>query len=209
MRSLPYEGGFLLPPRPEKAVPVGMLRMYERRGWVAQAKKNGTCSVVTIEDGRVSSLTRHGTAHKAWGWSKRTRALFRDRFPTGTHVLVCELLHSKVSDGPRHTHYINDIIVHDGQHLVGSKFKQRMKLLKRLLLTDDAVKRPGYWRLEKGLWLARCYDPEKTDFRKLYRKLDKPEDEGLVLKNPEARLTMKQNGRWQVKCRRRHKNYGF
>ena len=58
---------FWYPPRPEKAIAPSLIKFYEGRGWIAQIKKNGTCSTANVDDhGNVTFFTRHGEAHKAW-----------------------------------------------------------------------------------------------------------------------------------------------
>lgn len=47
-----------------------------------------------------------------------------------------------------------------------------------------------------------------VDLHALFDAIDDPEDEGLVLKNPEGKLTIRNNN-WSVKARRKHENYGF
>ncbi|RYF04688.1 MAG: hypothetical protein EOO77_29310, partial [Oxalobacteraceae bacterium] len=58
---------YLYPPRPEKAVPRALLGYYEKRGWVAQAKKNGTCNVIAVSpEGKLHCMSRHNDQHKLW-----------------------------------------------------------------------------------------------------------------------------------------------
>ena len=54
------EYSYLYPPRPDAKVPQGMLGFYEKRGWIAQVKKNGTCTVIFAHKDKVIFKTRHG-----------------------------------------------------------------------------------------------------------------------------------------------------
>ena len=58
---------FYYPPRPEQAIPPGLIASFESRGYIAQKKKNGTCQVITIDnDGNVTFKTRRNEDNKAW-----------------------------------------------------------------------------------------------------------------------------------------------
>lgn len=187
---------FLYPPRPEQAISRSMLPFFEKRGYVAQIKKNGTCSMVWIaRDGRVTFYTRHGDTHKAWTPSQRTVDFLR---PWHNSALVFELLHSK-GGGIRDTLYFFDAIQVAGVEMTGLKLDDRLTALRAVLkgapdnmfMTENHV----------------------SGFQRLFDSLTDPLDEGLVLKDPTAPLAdcrrESRNGDWQVKCRRPTKNYGF
>lgn len=218
-----YEGyTYLWPPRPKKAIPENMLHFYEKRGWVGQMKKNGTCTVVFVSpEGDVTYKTRHNDDHKMWSPTERSQQCFENLPGDGWYVFVCEVLHNKTAL-VKDTVYIFDILVADGDLLIGSTFTERMDKLKEIfnIREDDNVvslSDNGYYVLNSNAWLAKTIT---TGFDKVMRIANnqKPEsgapiDEGIVLKNPTARLEMpgKQtsNQKWQVKCRIKHKNYDF
>ena len=82
---------YLFPPRPENAIPGDMLGLYEKRGFVAQAKKNGTCNVMAISPERdITAMTRHRTPHKAWSANADTKKAFQNLPGNGWYVFVCE-----------------------------------------------------------------------------------------------------------------------
>lgn len=188
---------FLYPPRPEQAVPRAMLPFFEDRGYVAQIKKNGTCSMVWIDRaGKPTFYTRHGEAHKAWKPSRETCAFLGQYRNT---ALIFELLHSK-GGGVRDTLYFFDALVADANDLYGMKLNDRLHLL-RGMINDKA---PDNMSVTVN---------HESNFQTLFDGLVDPLDEGLVLKDPNARLgdcyRAGRNGDWQVKCRRPTKNYGF
>lgn len=204
---------YLYPPRPDEKVPQGALGGFERRGWQAQIKKNGTCTVIFARGDEVIFKTRHcqeqlsGDDHKMWSPKPEHVNFFRgsDRW----NVFTAELLHSKTPH-IKDFLYIFDVIVLDGQQLVGTTFAERQAMLRALYPhhADDASQL-GIRRVAPNVALAKNY---KAGFVKLFDSL-KPEDEGLVLKDPTAKLLpcFKEgsNNRWQVKSRVPHKNYSF
>jgi ATP-dependent DNA ligase len=185
---------FLYPPRPEKAIAPSLIEWYENLGYVAQLKKNGTCSLAFVSaDGKVTFKTRHNEDHKAWTPTKEITDYF-STFPDS--IFVFELLHNK-SPLVKDTAYVFDIIRYLGKDLVGVTFSERMQILNKVVpLMNDKI------------MLAKTYDSCLTG---LFQSLDSPLDEGIVLKNPEAVLEpcyrATSNTAWQVKCRKRTKNY--
>jgi hypothetical protein len=208
---------YLWPPRPESAIPRDTLGFYERRGWCAQVKKNGTCTVIFARDDEVVFKTRHDTDHRAWTPLPDHRRFFSYhlRFDRWC-VLVAELLHSKTERIKNHL-YVFDVLVHDGAHLVGKTFAQRQALLRELLPpVPSGALSYGLGLAGVGSWQAGpCVSVAATysgAFNDLWTQL-RTEDEGLVLKDPNAPLkpcfTAIANAGWQVKCRRSTKNYSF
>ncbi len=216
------EYNYLWPPRPEKPIPTTSIQFYEKRNWVAQLKMNGTCTVVFVSpEGELTFKTRHDDDHKNWTPTTKSTAIF-DTLPRGNwHVFVCELLHSKTSM-VKDTLYFFDVLVWEGEMLVGRTFTERMDLLQTIFdvgESDNVVSlgSDGYYILNSNAWLAKTIT---SDLNAAWRVAEnqKPEEgapliEGIVLKNPKSRLDLpgrqKDNGKWQVKCRIGHKNYVF
>lgn len=201
---------YLWPPRPETAIPRSALSFYEKRGWVAQAKKNGTCNVLAVSpEKKIVAMNRHAQPHKLWSPTAASSAAFADLPGKGWYVFVAELLHSKV-EGLRDTNFINDILVADGTYLVGMTFIERQSLLAKLFLKGGEAETESHYVINDNTWLAKN---RINDFDAFFASLDKPEDEGIVLKNPNAPLALclkaASNSTWQVKSRRQHKNYSF
>jgi hypothetical protein len=185
---------FLWPPRPEKAIPRDLIPFYEKNGSIAQLKKNGTCTVIDVDkDGVPTFWNRHNELHKAWTAPNHIVEYFK-QFPES--VFVGELLHNK---GPsvKDTLYLFDILIFKGNDLVGTKLKERLTMLYELPKS-------------KGITFAKTYTKK---FLQIFDSLDDPLDEGLVFKNPNARLKFcykdGTNADWQAKCRKPTKNFGF
>lgn len=202
------EFSYLFPPRPETKIAQPQLSFYENEGWWAQKKKNGTCTVIFARGNEIIFKTRHPELddgeHKLWKPEGDHNAFFAGRAKFS--VFVAELLHSKVKGGPRSELYIFDQLVHEGQQLVGSTFAERQELLHdQFSGTDEG----DQVRIAPRITLAKCFN---EGFGEMFANL-KPEDEGLVMKDPLA--TMKpcfkrdSNSAWQVKCRIGHRNYTF
>lgn len=197
---------YIFPPRAETAIPPNLLKAYQRKHWTAQVKKNGTNSVIFVSpEKKVFAMGRHNNDHKQWSFTPETAAIFKALPGKGWYVINAELLHSKVS-GIRDINYIHDILVDDGEYLLGTTYAQRYSRLLMLFLHDTATTTYSHFVLDKHTWLARNHD---GSFAELYDSLTNPEDEGIVLKNMLGRLAIKGNGGWTVKCRRPHKNFEF
>jgi len=206
---------YLSPPRPDSkgAIASEFLQHFEQEGWIAQAKLNGTGNVMGIAPDRrtIKALSRHNDPHKLWSPSTHTAKPFQELSGNGWYVFVCELMHSKVSGGPRDINYVNDILVADGDYLVGSTFAARQTMLYELFHIKPAKNDElSHYVIDEHTWLARNHT---TNFLVLYEALQKPYHEGLVLKKPLAKLALcskeGSNTSWQVKCRRGGKNFSF
>lgn len=195
-------------PRPEVKIAPTMLAFYENRGWWAQTKKNGTCTLIYARRNEAIFKTRHPDVnngdHRLWKPEGDHNAFFADR--KDWNVYCAELLHSKVAGGPKNELYIFDILVSDGEELTGTTFADRQVILHDRFTGRDEGDQV---RIAPRITMAKCFDDA---FAKRFQHL-KPEDEGLVLKDPNAVLKpcfkIDSNSAWQVKCRVPHKNYSF
>lgn len=202
---------YIYPPRAENAIPPALLKSYEGRGWIAQVKKNGTNSVIfSSPEKDVFAMNRHAEKHGQWDTEKdpapeATKMIFRKLPGKGWYVLNAELLHSKVS-GIRNINYVHDILVEDGEYLVGTTYAERYARLLMLFLHSPVAETASHWVLDDHTWLAKNH---REGFYGLYKGLTAPEDEGIVLKKMDGRLAPRDNRGWTVKCRRPQKNFGF
>jgi hypothetical protein len=201
------EYSYLYPPRPEVKITQSQLAFYENRGWVAQYKKNGTCTLIFARGDEVIFKGRHDNNLKAWTPKAMHYDFFKGRSDKW-NVYVAELLNDKTPSIKDHL-YVFDQLVADGQQLIGTTLIERHAILHDKLMTPDANEEEDLYRLCVGFSIARNLTSSfKTRFDHL-----KPEDEGLVLKNPKAKLEAcfkpVNNTGWQVKSRKLHKNYGF
>ena len=203
--TTPYTGyKYLWVPRPETKIPTSALGFYENRGYWAQTKKNGTCTLIFSNGSEVIYKTRHNDDHKLWTPQLDHAHFFGGR--KAWNVYCAELLHSKVTNGPKHELFIFDILVSDGQYLTGEMFQTRQAILHGRWHGRDEGDQV---RVAPRITLAKCSD---SGFLERFQNL-KPEDEGLVLKDPNAKLLpcfkADSNKAWMVKCRIPSKNYSF
>lgn len=244
---------YLYPPRPDKAVPADGGRLtpdlgtYERKGYVAQVKKNGTCNVIAVSPSKkilalasidlkkpskaarsrssarheqisreLICMPRHGPAHphKRWSPTPHSSRIFKQIEGEGWFVFAAELLHSK-TPLIKDTNYVFDILVDNGEYLVGKTFAERQVRLREIFLTlavGTPAEYESHFVIDENLWLAKTH-PAGSNFKAMFARLEKSEDEGLVLKNPNAKLELcyreTANRGWQVKCRKEHANYQF
>jgi hypothetical protein len=198
------EYNYLFPPRPENAIPKDLIHVYEKKGYIAQLKKNGTCTVIFINDGEVIYKTRHNENHK--GWTPKSAHMNFFKTLKGWNVIVAELLHNKVSTIKDHL-YMFDILVHENKYLIDCTLAERLEILHSLWEHNEQS--DGRLMINNNFSIAKTY---KINFRDIFNNLGK-EDEGIVLKDPTSKLKScsraTANNSWQVKCRITHKNYSF
>ena len=200
---------YFYPPKAEAKIPVGLLDLYEKKGWWAQIKKNGTNSVIFVPPDREPfAYNRHGEKHKVWNFDDLSARCFKNLPGTGWYVFNAELLHSKVKGGPRNTNYVHDVLVCDGQYLIGSTYASRYELLREFFQSYIHDETESHFVLDPHTWLARN---RYHAFKALYTGLNQAEDEGLVLKNPSGRFstTDSKGAGWMAKIRKPNRNLGF
>jgi hypothetical protein len=188
--------------------------MIERQGFAAQIKKNGTCNVLAVgPDKEIIAKNRHKDDHKLWTPDLNKLSAFRSLPGKGWYVFVAELLHSKVrpqDGGVRDTNYVHDILVNNGDYLVGVSQEDRHAQLCKLFGVDKLEETYSHWIVDQYTWIAKQFT---SDFKGLYDSLTRVEDEGLVLKDPKAKLTLctrqTSNNKGMLKSRKAHKNFAF
>lgn len=209
LRMIPYNSfKFFKPPRPEIKIPKGMLGHYGDGNWVAQAKLNGTYNIIGVApDKSLHCLKRDGTAHRNWKPSEATRKAF-ERLPgDGWYVFCAELMNDKTPH-IKNVNYIHDVIVANGQMLVGTKYIGRHLLLRDLLTSYHHNQH--YRIVDDHTWIANLFFADAKPFITVYEDITtQPEIEGLVLKNINQELSLADMTLGMVKCRKPHKNYGF
>jgi hypothetical protein len=199
---------YLFPPRPEKAIPSAILPLFSKKKWIAQYKKNGTCNVLAMSpEYEFIAMNRHGEEHKAWAPTELSTKPFT-LLESGWYVFVSEVLNNKVP-GFRDIQYVFDLLVCKGTYLVGVTLAERLDLLNRMFAAQITDETYSHYVITPNVWLAKTIT---SGFVRKFEEIEKPEDEGLVLKNPNAELELCMKGAnngWQVKCRKLHKNYAF
>ena len=199
------DSNFLYPPRPKNACPLKLWRFFHEQGWIAQVKKNGTCSVIRTDSGKIEAWKRTGEKHIAWQPNDESCGPLKQ---LKGWTFAAELLHTQTAGGPKNTLYIFDCMVANGNSLIGITQKDRMAMIREALKPTDLVY--SHHVVTEKLWIARDHEGPFDNLIKMCK--DRPEDEGLVWKDPTSRLTIcrkDRNADWQVKGRFPQKNYSF
>ncbi len=201
---------YLFPPRPDTALPASQLGGFDDGKRAAQVKMNGTNNMIFLSpDKTLKMMTRHNTEHKAWVPKYDRLTTLTNIVGDGWFVFVSELMHSKTTH-IKDTIYIHDILVNDGEYLVGYSQAQRQEILQSLFDIGGCEETISHYVIDDNIWLAKEY---YSGFSDLFNNLDQPEYEGLVLKNRDDELglcgTEKGNNRGLLKFRKAHKNYAF
>lgn len=202
---------YLWAPRPETAINSRHLGEMEKRGYIAQTKMNGTLSLIFVApDKSIITRTRHNEPHKQWEATPDVMKAFTELPGDGWYVFVSELLHNKTKH-IKEVNYLHDILVNNGEYLVGSTQQARQDILLDLFLAGNEDETMTHTIVNPNLWLTIEYE---SGFKELFDSLaDRPECEGLVLKDPKARLQYcmraNSNVKGMVKCRKTTKNYSF
>lgn len=207
---IPYPSfKFFYPPRPENKVPVGMLGRYEDGSWIAQAKMNGTYNIIGVApDKTLHCLKRDGSNHRNWRPNHETIKAFQNLPGDGWYVFCAELMNDKTPH-IKNVNYIHDIIVANGDMLAGSKYIGRHNLLQNLLKPKHCNSK-HYKIVDDNTWVATVFHHDDLSFKEVYHDIiQRPEIEGLVLKNTSTELSIADMSRGMVKVRKPHKNYGF
>jgi hypothetical protein len=195
---------YVYPPRPSQQVPKSLLGFYEKHGYLAQVKKNGTCTVIFARGLDVTFMTRHNDYHKQWTAQDLHKCPFQSS-SLKYNVFAAELIHSKTKL-TKNQLYIFDTIVLNGVQLVGTTFAERQAMLHSMLGGKDEGHQT---RVNEFVSVANSFNRRFTD---VWNSLSE-EDEGIVLKKATGKLepcfNQSANTGWQCKSRKSTKNYSF
>jgi ATP-dependent DNA ligase len=204
---------YIFPPRPQNAVPSTDLGYYDDGSFIAQPKLNGSNCLIFTDGVKVIKMNRHN--------DRLTRFELKDdeilslyKGTGGWTVLNGEYLNKNKSDETRksfnHKFVIFDILVNDGDYLIGETFEQRVHLLDEMFGKNECEKN-YLWSISDNVYRVKSYE---NNFNMLFDTLT-PIDliEGLVLKRKNARLEMGNtelnNTKSQIKARKPTLNYKF
>jgi hypothetical protein len=205
----------LYPPRPGGAIRPDTIGRY--RGFWAQYKYNDIRNLAYVfPDGDVKFFTRHREPHRLYQLTDAMRKAIRSLgLPLGAfHVLDGGLLYGKGAS-VRDRLIVWDALVLDGRYLIGTTFAERYRELAARLGNPVEPERETGWelalRVNSHVWLAPVFTESLAE--RYASRIHLTEIEGLVLKNPGARLERalreENNGTWQIRVRKPHANYEF
>ena len=203
---------YLYPPRPQNAIPSTDLNYYDNGSFIGQPKLNGSNATIYTDGVKVIIMNRHG--------DRLTRFEINDeeilslyKGTGGWMVLNGEYMNKSKRDENsifNHKFVIFDILVNDGDYLIGKTFQQRVELLDEMFHKNECEK-DYLCNISDNVYRVKSYE---NNFSMLFDTLT-PIDmiEGLVLKRKNARLEMGNtelnNTKSQVKARKATLNYKF
>lgn len=203
---------YIYPPRPATKAPPSGLTTYEKMGFIAQPKLNGSCAVLFTDGATVKVMGRHNnTLSRELIDKDHLRRLHKG---SGWLVLVGEYMNKSQRDSRKKlfngVFVIFDILVYNSQHLVRTTFSERQNLLDKLYGEgedyDDFLT-----HLSPFVYRVKNFT---SDFEKLWNRATSTEMyEGFVIKRPsgilENGLRENNNTGWMVKIRKSTKNYSY
>jgi ATP-dependent DNA ligase len=211
---------YLYPPRPEYKTPPHTLEKYDDGQYIAQPKYNGSACLVFTNGDELHVYNRHKKPLAKFSPFIPFRSLAKSN---AWYVYAGEYLNKgkrgEMGEIERDKFVIWDLLVWDGEYLIGQTMAERLKLLEKIYPCHRAVVSGN--RLEMyehlcctehdGIYKAPTYG---AGFDYLYQELAKIDlYEGLVLKKLDAKLSFgfqeKNNNDWQIKCRKETKLYNF
>ena len=211
MKYLNYR--YLFPPRPSNAIPSTDLNYYDNGSFIGQCKLNGSNATIYTNGVKVIIMNRHGDRLTRFEINdEEILALYKGT--GGWTVINGEYLNKNKREETgksfNHKFVIFDILVNDGDYLIGKTFKQRVELLDEMFHKNECEK-DYLWNISDNVYRVKSYE---NNFSMLFDTLT-PIDmiEGLVLKRKNARLEMGNtelnNTKSQVKARKATLNYKF
>ena len=203
---------YIFPPRPRNAIQSSDLDFWDNNTLLAQPKLNGSNSVIFTNGEKVIVMNRHnGRLTNVQVPMEEILSIYKG---TGWMVLNAEYMNKSKSDENRkvfnHKFVIFDILVLDGDSLVGKTFEERVVLLDKLYGTKSCEK-PYLYGISENIYRVKSYT---SNFLDLYNDLVEIDMiEGLVMKRRSARLeagtSELNNVKSQIKCRKPTKNYRY
>lgn len=204
---------YIYPPRPTGAVPPGQWQAFADKAWIGQYKFNGSrCLVKCFGKGRYELWNRH-KAKLVYTPSPKLHTQLQRLAEYEWTIFDGELIHSKHT-AVKHTIALYDLLVYSGEHLLGTPYIDRYKMLHYMCLGD-----PPAWT-HKGLKFGDCISPDIfvpdnwqanewplawSNVEKVNRGYTSPLLEGLVLKNANGKLKPgfkpDNNGDWMTRSR--------
>jgi len=204
---------YIYPPRPKNPIPNTELSFWDNGSLIAQPKLNGSNCLIFTNGVKHIAMNRHnGRMTNFQIKDEEIAALYKGT--GGWTVLNGEYMNKSKQDETRsafnHKFVIFDILVDDGDYLVGKTFEERIALLDSMFGQEDSEKDYLYG-ISENVYRVKSY---MNGFNMLYDRLT-PIDmiEGLVMKRKNARLEMGNtelnNVKSQIKCRKETKNYKY
>lgn len=204
---------YIFPPRPKNAIPVDELDFWDNNTLLSQPKLNGSNSLIFTNGEKVIVMNRHNQIlTNVRVTTDEIKSIYKGNGEW--MVLNAEYMNKSQNDETgrpfNHKFVIFDILVLEGNYLVGTTFEQRVAILNDLYGQVDCEKEHLYG-ISENIYRVKSYN---GGFLDLYNDLIKIDMyEGLVMKRKNAKLELgtneMNNVRSQLKCRKPTKNYAY
>lgn len=207
------EGNFnyIYPPRPEHRISAKSLIKYDNGEYKAEPKLNGSNCSIYLDGKTFEQRNRH--KGDISNFKMKSSEILKLHRGIGDMMVVGEYMNKSQKDinGKvfNNKFVIFDIIVYNGEHLVGTTYEERRELLKKLFGTKSYDE--YLYQVSDNVFMTKSFS---GDFTKLYNKIIKIDMlEGWVLKRKTGKLERgareKNNLGWMLKCRKQTRNYSF
>jgi len=202
---------YVYPPRPEHRVPAKSLIKYDTGEYKAEPKLNGSNCSLYLDGKSYEQRNRH--RGNISNFKMNGSEIIKLHRGNGDMLIVGEYMNKSQKDIKgkvfNNKFVIFDIIVYNGEHLVGLTYEERREILEEIFGTksyDDYL-----YQVSENVFMTKSFE---GDFTKLYDKIVKIDMlEGWVLKRKSGKLERgtreKNNTGWSIKCRKSSLNYSF
>lgn len=204
---------YIYPPRPKNAIPQEDLRGFDNGSMFASIKLDGSNCLIFTDGKTIHVMNRHAQRMTRFEIpDEEVLSLYKGT--GGWTVLNGEYMNKNKRDASgrqfNHKLAIFDILVNDGDYLIGKTFEQRQSILASMFGEKES-EHDFLFSITDSVYRVRSYF---SGFDEIYRRLVGIDMvEGVVLKRKAARLEMGNtelnNTRSQLKCRKATKNYRF
>jgi len=201
---------YMYPPRPEYCLSDDQLIKYEKDHFI-QPKLNGSCATIYIKKEEIKNFGRHRNENLSNFTLSDDDLKILNCGNKNWNVFVGEYMNKnkKGVDGKpwNHKFVIFDILVYNGEYLLGTTFQERVKLLDNIF---DIVEENDYlYKITDKIYRVKTF---YDNFQKRWKDIIKIDMfEGFVLKKINQKLTRgtTEKNNLSHKCRKPTKNYVF
>ena len=204
---------YIFPPRPKNVVPQSELFSWDNGSMISQPKLNGSNATIYTNGVDVFTMNRHGDRlTRVEIKSEEILSLYKGT--GGWSAFNGEYMNkSKYDENKKvfnHKFVIFDILINDGDYLIGKTVEQRIRLLDEMFGQNDSEKEYLY-SVSDNIYRVKSYENEFNMLFDNFIKVDMLD--GLVLKRKNARLETSgselNNTKMAIKCRKPTLNYKF
>ena len=206
---------YIYPPRPKNAIPTKEIKSWDNGMMLGQPKMNGSNCTIFMNGNVTHVMNRHNQRLTNFRISQDEMMVLYEPCKKGEWLVINgEYMNKSKSDERgevfNHKLVIFDILVLNSDHLVGSTFDERVRLLDTIYENKECEKE-YLLQITENIYRVKTYEDNFADLYDRFTKIDMIE--GLVMKRKSAKLelgtTENNNTKSQVKARKSTKNYKF